>query len=172
MTDAAGRQTTLTYGFTPRPLQISQITDPFGRSATLTYDGSGNLASITDVIGLTSTLGYDANQLVNSLTTPYGTTAFAYTAPGTAAPPRFVQATDPMGFNEREEWLEPAPVSATDPAATVPTGMPGGVTNNYLPVPQQLSLGQERLCRCGLHADRRLRLHKSAKPALHALVRQ
>jgi YD repeat-containing protein len=132
VTDAAGRQTTFTYGFTPRPLQISQITDPFGRSATLTYSGSGNVASITDVIGLTSSFGYDANLLLNSLITPYGTTTFAYTAPGTAAPPRFVQATDPLGFNEREDWLEPAPVPATDPAATVPTGMPGGVTNNYL----------------------------------------
>jgi hypothetical protein len=40
------------------------------------------------------------------LTTPYGTTSFTYTAPGTSAPPRFVQATDPLGLSEREEWLE------------------------------------------------------------------
>src|SRR5262249_54203029 len=75
LTDAAGRQTTFTYGFAPRPLAVTQITDPFGRSATLTYDGSGNLTSITDVLGLTSTFTYDANFLVNSMTTPYGTTS-------------------------------------------------------------------------------------------------
>ena len=51
------------------------------------------------------------------MTTPYGTTTFAYTAPGTAAPPRFAQATDPMGFSEREEWLEPAPIPSSDPVA-------------------------------------------------------
>jgi RHS repeat-associated protein len=134
-TDAVGRQTTFTYGLAGRPLQVTQITDPFGRSATLTYDGSGRLSSITDVIGITSSVGYDANSLVNSLTTPYGTTTFAYTAPGTSAPPRFAQATDPMGFNEREEWLEPSPNPPTgdfDPPATVPTGMPYTLFDHYL----------------------------------------
>ena len=56
----------------------------------------------------------------SSPTTCRSTTTFAYTAPGTAAPPRFLQATDPVGFSEREEWLEPAPVASSDPAATVP----------------------------------------------------
>jgi len=134
-TDAVGRQTTFTYGLAGRPLQVTQITDPFGRSATLAYDGSNRLASITDVLGITSSVGYDANSLVNALTTPYGTTTFSYTAPGTSAPPRFAQATDPMGFNEREEWLEPSPDPPTpdaDPAATVPTGMPYALYDHYL----------------------------------------
>jgi YD repeat-containing protein len=121
-----------TYGLPTRPLLVTQITDPFGRSATLAYDGSGRLSSITDTIGLTSSFAYDANSLVNSMTTPYGTTSFAYTAPGTAAPPRFAQVTDPLGFNEREEWLEPAAIPASDPAATLPAGMPYALTNNFL----------------------------------------
>jgi RHS repeat-associated protein len=132
LTDATGRVTTFTYGITGHPLLVSKITDPFGRSAVLTYDGNYRLSSITDIIGLTSSFAYDANSLVNSLTTPYGTTSFAYTAPGTAAPPRYVQVTDPLGHSEREEWLEPAPVSASDPSGTVPQGMPVGTTNNYL----------------------------------------
>jgi YD repeat-containing protein len=36
-------------------LRITEVTDPFGRSATLTYTAQGQLASITDVIGITST---------------------------------------------------------------------------------------------------------------------
>lgn len=132
ITDAVGRHTTFTYGMPDSPLLVTKVTDPFGRSARLTYDVNGRLSSITDVIGLTSSFTYDANSLVNKLTTPYGDTNFAYTAPGTASPPRFVQVTDPLGFKEREEWLEPAPIPASDPAATVPVGMPIGVVNSYL----------------------------------------
>ena len=103
-----------------------------GRSAKLGYDASGRLTSITDIIGLTSSFTYDANSLVNSMTTPYGTTTFTYTAPGTSGPPRFVDVADPMGFHEREEWLEPAPIPDSDSAATVPQGMPLTPTNQYL----------------------------------------
>lgn len=132
LTDATGRQTTFTYGLAGYPLLITKITDPFGRSAILAYDSNQRLSSITDVIGLTSSFTYDANSLVNSLTTPYGTTTFAYTAPGATSLPRFVQVTDPLGNNEREEWLEPAPIPDSDPTATVPTGMPLTPTNQYL----------------------------------------
>jgi RHS repeat-associated protein len=113
-------------------LLVTQITDPFGRSATLTYDSSWRLSSITDIIGLTSSFTYDANSLVNSMTTPYGTTSFAYTAPGSSGTPRFLQVTDPLGYNEREEWLEPAPIPDSDPSATVPQGMPLTPTNGSL----------------------------------------
>jgi RHS repeat-associated protein len=128
LTDATGRQTTFTYGVSGAPLLMTQITDPFGRSATLTYDGSGRLSSITDVLDLTSSFAYDSNSLVDAMTTPYGTTSFAYTAPGTGAPPRFVQVTDPLNYNEREEWLEPAPIPDSEPSA--PQGM--ATTNEYL----------------------------------------
>jgi YD repeat-containing protein len=77
------------------------------------------LSAITDVLGLTSTFSYDASSLVNAMTTPYGTTQFSY---GATANSRFLQITDPLGFSEREESPEPAPVPASDPAATVPGG--------------------------------------------------
>jgi len=132
LNDATGRQTTFTYGLSGRPFLVTAITDPFGRGATLAYDSNGRLNSITDVLGLTSSFGYDANSLVNTLTTPYGTTTFAYTAPGTTGPPRFVQVTDPLGYSEREEWLEPAPIPDSDPTSTVPQGMPLPLTNQFL----------------------------------------
>lgn len=132
LTDVLGRQTTFSYGLPGRPLLVTQITDPFGRSAKLGYDAAGRLSAITDILGLTSSFGYDANSLVNSMTTPYGTTNFAFTAPGTSAPPRFVQVTDPLGLSEREEWLEPAPIPDSDNAATVPQGMPVAPANQYL----------------------------------------
>jgi RHS repeat-associated protein len=123
VTDATGRQTTFSYGLLNLPLQVTQITDPFSRSATLTYNAFGSLTSITDVVGLTSSFTYDANLLVNSMTTPYGTTTFAYTAPGAAGPPRYLQIADPMGYNEREEWIEPGPTRSSDPSSTIPAGM-------------------------------------------------
>ncbi|MGH7025089.1 MAG: hypothetical protein ACREEB_16085, partial [Caulobacteraceae bacterium] len=132
LTDAAGRQTTFSYGLANDPLLVTAITDPFGRRAALTYDSSGRLSSITDILGLKSSFVYDANSLVDAMTTPYGLTTFAYTAPGTSGPPRFLQITDPLGHSEREEWLEPAPIPDSDPAATVPVGMPLPLTNQYL----------------------------------------
>jgi YD repeat-containing protein len=132
LTDATGRQTTFIYDLSTQPLLVTRIADPFGRTATLTYDTSGRLSSITDILGLTSRFAYDANSLVNAMTTPYGTTSFAYTAPGAAGPPRFVQVTDPLGYHEREEWVEPASIPDSDPAATVPQGMPLPLTNQYL----------------------------------------
>lgn len=130
--DATGRSTTFSYQLSSFPLLITQITDPFGRSARLAYDSIGRLSSITDVIGITSSFTYDANSLVDALTTPYGTTQFSYTAPGTSGLPRYVDVTDPLGYHEREEWLEPAPIPDSDPAATVPSGMPLAPTNMYL----------------------------------------
>jgi RHS repeat-associated protein len=132
LTDATGRQTTFSYALSFEPLLVTKIKDPFGRSANFIYDSSGRLTSITDILGLTSSFTYDANSLINSMATPYGTTTFAYTPPGTSNPPRFVQVTDALGYSEREEWLEPAPIPDSDPTATVPQGMPVSLTNAFL----------------------------------------
>jgi len=133
LTDAAGRVTSFAYERIGQPLLVTKITDPFNRSAVLGYDLYGRLTSITDVLGLTSSFSYDANSLVDAMTTPYGTTSFAYTPPGTGLPPRFAQATDPLGLSEREEWLEPAPIPDSDPSSTVPQGMPPPpLGNQYL----------------------------------------
>ena len=120
LTDATGRQTSFVYGVAGAPLLVTQITDPFGRSATLAYDASGRLSSITDVLGLTSSFSYDASSLIDTMTTPYGTTQFAYGGTGNT---RFVQVTDPLGNNEREETLQPSPGPFNDPPNLVPQGI-------------------------------------------------
>ena len=127
ITDATRRSTKFSYSLTAQPLLVTAITDPFGRRAKLAYDGEGRLISITDVLGLTSRFTYDASSLINSMTTPYGTTQFAY---GTSTNSRFLQITDPMGYSEREEWLQPAPVPSSDPPNTVPQGM--NINNSLL----------------------------------------
>lgn len=53
--DAIGNRTTFDYS--SDALTINKITDPFGRSATLVYQGD-YLKSITDVIGITSSFNY------------------------------------------------------------------------------------------------------------------
>jgi YD repeat-containing protein len=120
LTDATGRQTTFSYGSAISPLLITKITDPFGRSATLTYDSSERLSSITDVLGLTSRFSYDASSLIDALTTPYGTTQFAYGGSGNR---RFLNIVDPLGYGEREEAFQPAPVPFSDSSYYVPQGM-------------------------------------------------
>jgi RHS repeat-associated protein len=119
--DATARSTTFAYGNSNFPLQVTKITDPFKRSATLAYDGTGRLIQITDVLGLVSKYAYDSNSLVDSLTTPYGTTNFSYGDNGNS---RYLQATDPLGYTERTEYIQGAPnVPFSDPANTVPTGI-------------------------------------------------
>jgi YD repeat-containing protein len=46
--------TTLGYSDGADPLRITSVTDPFGRTATFTYNALGQLETITDVIGLAS----------------------------------------------------------------------------------------------------------------------
>ncbi len=55
---------------------ISQVTDPFGRTALLGYDTNGHLTNITDVASLASYPGYDAHDWITNLITPYGTNSF------------------------------------------------------------------------------------------------
>ncbi len=119
--DATARSTTFSYTNTAFPLQVTKITDPFKRAATLTYDSTGRLIQITDVLGLVSKYTYDANSLVNALTTPYGTTNFSYGQNGNSL---YLQATDPLGYTERVEYIQGAPgIPFSDPSNTVPVGI-------------------------------------------------
>jgi YD repeat-containing protein len=131
VTDALGQVTTLTYGL-PRDIwKITAVTDPFGRTATLSYDAAGRLERTTDVIQLWSQFTYVSDGFMTALSTPYGTSRFTKTDSGED---RRVDMTDPMGGKERVEWhvWETAPGLINDPASAVPT-VPG-VTflNDYL----------------------------------------
>ena len=85
------------------PLLITQITDPFGRAAQLTYDSSGRLSSITDPVGITSSFTYSGTEptFVTQLTTPYGTSTFSDTPNPNDTPEtntRSLTLTDPLGY--------------------------------------------------------------------------
>ncbi|MEI7731569.1 MAG: glycohydrolase toxin TNT-related protein [Verrucomicrobiota bacterium] len=58
---------------------IDHITDPYGRTASFTYDNQGRLTNITDVVQISSGIGYSSSGAVASLATPYGVTRFDYT---------------------------------------------------------------------------------------------
>jgi RHS repeat-associated protein len=120
VTDAVGQVTTLSYELASDWLKITKVTDPYGRTAKLEYDSNGRLSKITDTIGLVSAFTYGAGDFVTSLTTPYGTTKFET---GQNGADRWIQATDPLGGQERLEYVNghaPDKHPATD--AVVPTG--------------------------------------------------
>jgi RHS repeat-associated protein len=94
ISDSNGNTTALTHSGTV-PSEITQITDPVGRSLNLTYDGSyqilsvsdplgrtvqyqynsqGMLATVTDAKGGVTTYGYDSNNNLTSITDPRGIT--------------------------------------------------------------------------------------------------
>jgi RHS repeat-associated protein len=139
-TDAIGRVSTVSYELEGDPLKVTKVTDPYDRTATFEYDDSGQLARITDVIGMSSTFQYGQNNIgtvvtydfIRSMTTPYGTTIFqSGKGPYNTTTNRWVQATDPLGGRQRDEYLlNSAPVSATDGANTVPTGFTGNANLN------------------------------------------
>jgi YD repeat-containing protein len=98
ITDAIGQVTTFCYNDSwqtqssvcsqpqaatnpPSNFQVTQVTDPFGRSAFFGYDpATAHLTSITDVLGITSSFVYQkSSDFIDTLTTPYGTTQFAFT---------------------------------------------------------------------------------------------
>lgn len=134
VTDAVGQVTTLTHGSNTlgnaRFYLVTAVTDPFGRSALLTYDAGNRLAAVMDQIGIISAFGYDANGKVTSLTTPYGVTSFDV---GTATVPvkgvmSWVEVTEPNGGKQRVESLQYSTTPASD--AAVPAGMP--LLNQYI----------------------------------------
>ncbi len=122
--DATERLTTFAYQLSAYPLLVTEVTDPFGRSAKLSYTSDGHLSSITDVSGLTSSYTYDSSFLVNSLTTPYGTTTFTYGSNRIGGyPGLYLYVKDPLGFTEAEQFAQSAPgIPQSDPTADLPQG--------------------------------------------------
>jgi RHS repeat-associated protein len=96
---------------------ISQVMDPFGRTANLGYNSNGNLTNITDVATNSTAINYDTNDWVTSMVTPYGTTSFVITDSGTNATAngRSILVTRPDSSHELYLYEDSAP----------------GVTNQY-----------------------------------------
>ena len=82
--------------------RVAQVTDPFGRTASLGYNASGQLAQITDMAGMSSQFTYAAGgNAITTLTTPYGNTTFAENDVGAD---RSLTITDPTGAAEKVEF--------------------------------------------------------------------
>jgi RHS repeat-associated protein len=170
ITDAIGQVTTLAYGLLESnmvsgsvvsvvpadPYKLTKVTDPFGRSATLSYEPTvvgetitttstnliygWQLASSTDEIGITSQYGYysvaakisptfyEISGFVDSLTTPYGTTTFSTNADNGTT--RSMEITYPDSSRERVEYNQTINISPSDPVANIPLGMM--TYNDYL----------------------------------------
>jgi RHS repeat-associated protein len=134
VTDAIGQVTILSYELISDPLKVTKITDPFGRSAQLVYDGSNRLVRIVDAIGLVSQFEYGEADFVRAMTTPYGTTTFAKRFGIDGHIDYGIQATDPLGGTEVLEWIRSnVNLPASESASAVPTGFQtaNNQLNNY-----------------------------------------
>ena len=71
ITDRNGNVTTITLAGI-NPPRIAQITDPVGRSLTLTYNGNSTVSTVTDPIGRTVTYTYNPSGTLATMTDPNG----------------------------------------------------------------------------------------------------
>jgi RHS repeat-associated protein len=92
ITDSNGNAITLTRN-PADPFQLTQITDPVGRSLNLTYDSSDRITSIGDPIGRKVSYSYSGESLATVTDPAGGITTFAYDSQG-----RLSQMADPRGI--------------------------------------------------------------------------
>jgi len=79
ITDANGNSVTLAHGNPSLPDQITQVTDPVGRSLRLTYDSSGRVTSVSDPVGRTVTYTYNSQGTLAMVTdAARGATTYTY----------------------------------------------------------------------------------------------
>lgn len=142
ITDAANNVTTICYDDSGAPcaapgddapvcppppaaqtcnLMVTQIIDPFGRSASFGYGQDNHLTRITDTIGIESQFHYqldsnnDPTDFVDTLTTPYGTTQFSFygalditpgDSPSGVDGDRAVKIVDPLNRTSMVEYIQ------------------------------------------------------------------
>jgi len=105
--DGDGRLTQFYYTNAIYTNLITQVVDPYGRTARMEYNSDGMLARIVDVQGLASGFSYGTNKTwITSMITPYGTNYFlhggidaesiGFTSDAGVAN-RFIQITLPTG---------------------------------------------------------------------------
>ena len=149
--DATSQITSLTYGLSGDSSKVTQITDPYGRTAHFKYTNSNpsnpssgiwQLTSIQDVVGITSTFNYYsdpsthiASSAITSMVTPYGTTTFNASVShfnGAIPLTRSLSVTEPDGSQVYVEsdldldlvgYSNPYPYSDNDPYYPTGTGI-------------------------------------------------
>lgn len=94
ITDANGNVTTITLNPSV-PGQVTQVTDPVGRSLILNYDSSNRVTSITDPIGRAVQYTYNSQGTLATVTDPAGgVTSYAYDPQNNQ---HLISVTDPRG---------------------------------------------------------------------------
>jgi YD repeat-containing protein len=96
ITDPNGNTVTITRESPTQDLfgLITQITEPGGRSLTLSYDGTGRITQVADPIGRVVQYTYDSQGRLQTVTDPAGgVTAYAYDASH-----RILSITDPRNI--------------------------------------------------------------------------
>ncbi|HET8889243.1 MAG TPA: IPT/TIG domain-containing protein [Candidatus Angelobacter sp.] len=92
--DPNGNTITLVRGNSSDPSQITQVTDPVGRSILLSYDSFDRITSIIDPLGRTVTYTYNGQGTLATVTNPAGgTTQYGYDSNN-----RMTDITDPRGI--------------------------------------------------------------------------
>lgn len=128
VTDPSGRTLSLSYNAGG---QISQVTDPAGRTVKYGYDGSANLTSVTNVGGKTTSYAYDGSHQLTQVTYPRGgqlTNTYD-------SSDRVISQTDPDGG--KTTWSYAAnETTITDPAGVVSdekfsNALPTSITTGY-----------------------------------------
>src|SRR5207247_1350264 len=87
--DPDGQTSSISYDAT-YPYQVSQVTDPYGRSGIFSYDSNGILTNITDAASIKSRFRYDGGGMITNLHTPYGDTGFQFTQQAATNGPKTV----------------------------------------------------------------------------------
>ena len=123
ITDPVGRSLTLTYDANSH---VSSVTDPIGRIVKYTYNGSGTLATVTDPNGGVTKYFYDPQNRMTSMIDPRGVTMFqdTYDANG-----RVAQQVRPDGAVIKFSYTLANPLAPTSPViATTVTDALGNQT--------------------------------------------
>jgi RHS repeat-associated protein len=85
-----------------QPLEVTQVTDPVGRSLTFSYDSSNRITSVTDPIGRTVRYTYNSQGTLATFTDANGgVTSYAYDANN-----NMIQMTDPRGIIQMQNTLD------------------------------------------------------------------
>jgi RHS repeat-associated protein len=101
ITDSNGNTVTITLN-PAQPLQVTQVTDPIGRTLTFNYDSSNRITSITDPIGRSVQYNYNTQGTLATMTDPAGgITRYTYDSNN-----NMLTFTDPRGILQAQNTLD------------------------------------------------------------------
>lgn len=101
ITDSNGNTVTITLN-PSQPLQVTQVTDPVGRSLVFSYDSSNRITLIIDPIGRSVQYTYNSQGALSTVTDPAGgVTRYTYDSQN-----NLLTLTDPRGIVQAQNTLD------------------------------------------------------------------